>query len=70
MGYWGKGKGIIIMDQEDILREVQHFHKDLYKFRPVDNLKLSSLLHDAPVLSIEASESLEGLFTLQELVQH
>lgn len=64
-----KDDGSLISDQSDILKEVQSFYENLYSWREVTNVDLEELIPDAPVLSDEERNELEGPLTYQEALQ-
>lgn len=61
-----KDNGEIITDQQEILTEVKQFYEKLYSLQDVADLDISEEFINAPVLTNEESEGIEGEITFQE----
>jgi exonuclease III len=59
--------GGIISDQKLILEEVNNFYKDLYSYKEVEVVDLDQALPNTTRLSLDESNQLEGLITLDEI---
>ena len=66
MGFIEKGNGEIISEQKNILNEVKKFYENLYSFKAVKEVDLKATMTNAPVLSDEDSELIEGQVTFAE----
>ena len=62
-----KHNGEIIDDQTDILKEVQHFYKTLYKEKHVIDVDLEETVGPAPKLTIDDREILKGNISFHEM---
>lgn len=69
VGFLDGGNGNIISEQENILKEVHTFYKNLYSHKPVQDRNLEYLKNEAVTLDNIAAASLEGEITLQEIQQ-
>ena len=66
MGFIEKENGEIISEQKDILDEVKQFYVELYSLKEVEEIDLNATLTDAPTLTNEDSELIEGPITYAE----
>lgn len=62
------GDGNTISDQKGILQKVKRFYENLYCHKDVADIDLNQLLPDAPILSNDDCDSLEGPIPYQEAV--
>ena len=61
-----QNNGTVLVDDDDIVREVNLFYKTLYSKKSVENCEITDLIKDMPKLSSEERTSLEGKITLDE----
>jgi exonuclease III len=68
MCFLQKDDGNILSEQTDILKEVKNFYQDLYNIRQVKEIDLHQKLTDAPNLTDNERNSIEGMIQMEELV--
>lgn len=68
MGLLQNEKGEIISEQENILKEVHDFYKDLYSCRPTEDVDLDKMLPTNKKLNELDKEQCEGPLTLEEIL--
>ena len=61
-----KEDGSIIFGEEDVLTYTKCFYENLYSFKDIQDVELNELVNEAPKLSEEEKQNLEGLLTLEK----
>ena len=68
VSFLNKDNGVIISEQEDILKEVHNFYKNLYSIKGVEDIDLEYLKKEAILLTDNETEGIKGEIVLSEAI--